>query len=651
MDLEGTRLGQYELREEIGSGALAVVYDARDLAADRRVHVHVARRTSPRESQSLRRFQDTVQAVSKLNHPGIATIYDTGTDGDRFYVVMEPLDGEPLDQYLKNSGPLSPKTALAFLGQATDALDYAHARGLYHGNLAAGNLFVTTQGLKLNGLELTSARPATQDAIEPAPQTSPGPAHGRSVSSWDLYNVAMIGFEMLAGQPPFDPAPTFTHPDNVPSLQSPPSIIDFRPSLPRAVDTVFGRALAPQSERRFWSGRTFVTALAEALNDDPAADTGTGTPVPYGRRRSAFPWRWFALGALIVFLLVAGGFTIARLTGPGNPDSDAPFIGLQLGTVPPTQLKHTSTPLIVTDPARIEPTVPPPPTKATSSESGRDNLATVKVPVANVRALPTLESELVTQVLMGETVQILGQEGDWYEIAAVEQPSPKNIQGYPGWIRAEAISSTVAPDTALTAIVTALSAQVRATPEESAPVLYDLSLDSRLAVQSADESWVEVFLPDGATGWLARERVHLICTKQDCPGDGSETPDPPRSLDDVLNTSMQFVGTPYLWGGASSDAFDCSGFVYRVFHANGITVPRDSSPMSESGDWVEKDQLRPGDVVFLAENAGTGRVTHCSLYIGDGKMVTSVGTSPISIVPLDHPRYLQEYWGARRFPK
>lgn len=372
--------------------------------------------------------------------------------------------------------------------------------------------------------------------------------------------------------------------------------------------------------------------------------TGLLPPVIRSRGR-------MALVVLLTSLVLAAAIFVVRQAGQEDRTTDYPAAHLQLGTVAPTRPIRTSAPAVATHDTDALPTAVPPATHTIAPAPVDDGVAVVKAAVADVRALPTQTSELVTQVLMGERVRILSQEGDWYEVAAVEQPSPKHAQGYPGWLLAEAVSLKV-PDTPLTAVITALSAQVVAAPEDGAPFIAKLSLDSRLSVQSADESWVEVILPTGAAGWVPREQVHLVCTRQGCQGtQDTAQPDPPRSLDDVLDTAMQFVGTPYLWGGASSDAFDCSGFVYRVFHANGITIPRDSQPMSESGAWVEKEELRPGDVVFLAENAGSGRVTHCSLYIGDGEMVTSVGTSPIGIIPLEHPRYIQEYWGARRFSK
>jgi cell wall-associated NlpC family hydrolase len=144
--------------------------------------------------------------------------------------------------------------------------------------------------------------------------------------------------------------------------------------------------------------------------------------------------------------------------------------------------------------------------------------------------------------------------------------------------------------------------------------------------------------------------VRLACTTDDCAEKLAGQPDGPRSVDEILVTAKQFIGTEYLWGGASSSAFDCSGYIYRVFHANGVMVPRDSLPMSQSGTWVEREELQPGDIVFTANGGPSGRVSHAALYIGDGQVLTTVVTDSITVVPLDSPRYRDEYWGARRYP-
>ena len=72
--------------------------------------------------------------------------------------------------------------------------------------------------------------------------------------------------------------------------------------------------------------------------------------------------------------------------------------------------------------------------------------------------------------------------------------------------------------------------------------------------------------------------------------------------------------------------------------------------MSESGTWVEREQLQPGDIIFTANGGASGRVSHAALYIGNGQVLTTIATDTISIVPLDSPRFRDEYWGARRYP-
>jgi cell wall-associated NlpC family hydrolase len=256
---------------------------------------------------------------------------------------------------------------------------------------------------------------------------------------------------------------------------------------------------------------------------------------------------------------------------------------------------------------------------------------------------------LVTQVIMGDRVMVQEMRDGWYRIAAIDQPSPKDPQGYPGWIESSAVSPRV-DEQGQMAIVIVPAAPVRTTASDDGPVLHTLSFDSRLTLKSANDAWVVVALPDGREGWVARDQVRLVCPDQGCAGDVAGEPDRPRPSHEIVDTAQQFMGTRYLWGGTSASAFDCSGFIYRVFHANGITVPRDSLPMSQSGAWVEREDLQPGDIIFTASGGPSGRVSHCALYLGDGQVLTTAGTDPITVVPLDSGRYRDEYWGARRYP-
>jgi serine/threonine protein kinase/uncharacterized protein YgiM (DUF1202 family) len=668
MDLAGSRLGKYLLHAEIGRGDLGVVYRGHDPDAARSVAVKILAPQLAEEAGFAERFLNTVRAAAQLNHPHIVIIYDVGQADGWYIQVMEYLERMPLDRLLREQGPLSPARALSLLRQMADALDYAHAQGMVHGGVKPSNaMIIGRDQVKMTDFGFVRPVPrtgssATAASLDTVRYVSPEQAGGKKAeAASDLYSLAVIAYEMLAGAPPFDARST----SDVLFQQvhePPPSILLKRPEQSPALDDVFGRALAKQPEHRYWSGATFINSLAEALEDQSgaAAVLATQTPPteparqvplrPSPTRRIA--WGWFAGAALVLALIVVGALAFSGVAGRSKPTPTLDVIALltqvpnPISTMTPTR---SGAPVPPTDTPLPQAAATTAPTDTSPVNIGPGSHATVSIPVADVRAAPSEASELVTQVIMGEEVIIVEMEDGWYRIAAIDQPSPKDPQGYPGWIKSDSVTPQ-SGEREQTAVVIVSSAPLRTTASQDGSVIHSLSFDTRLALQSADDNWVAVTLPDGKAGWIARDHVRLVCSGDQCKDGVAGEPDAPRSSDEIVNVAKQFIGTRYLWGGTSSNAFDCSGFVYRVFHASGITVPRDSLPMSQSGTWVERDELRPGDVVFTAAGGPSGRVSHCALYLGDGQVLTTVGTDPITVVPLDSARYRDEYWGARRYP-
>ncbi len=129
----GDRLGAYEILSLLGSGGTGEVWKARDTRLDRIVAI----KTSKQEFGE--RFEREARAVAALNHPHICQIYDVGPN----YLVMEYVEGAPLQ------GPLAVEKAAEYANQILDALDAAHQKGITHRDLKPGNIFVTSQGIKL----------------------------------------------------------------------------------------------------------------------------------------------------------------------------------------------------------------------------------------------------------------------------------------------------------------------------------------------------------------------------------------------------------------------------------------------------------------------------------------------------------------------
>lgn len=115
----------------------------------------------------------------------------------------------------------------------------------------------------------------------------------------------------------------------------------------------------------------------------------------------------------------------------------------------------------------------------------------------------------------------------------------------------------------------------------------------------------------------------------------------------VLKMAKSYQGVPYAWGGQSPSGFDCSGFVHYVLLKNGITVPRTSADQYYAGTWVNKSQLRRGDLVFFTTYKPGP--SHVGIYLGGGKFIhTSSGAGKVVISDLDNSYYKSHYIGAKR---
>ncbi len=123
-----------------------------------------------------------------------------------------------------------------------------------------------------------------------------------------------------------------------------------------------------------------------------------------------------------------------------------------------------------------------------------------------------------------------------------------------------------------------------------------------------------------------------------------DTTDTSTVVDAILEQAVSYLGTPYVWGGTDENGFDCSGLTYRVFNDNGIPLPRTVSAIEEMGEYVERDSLRPGDIMIFHNPTHTGiymgnrEFIHCSSWQDRGVVITSI----------DHSNYLRRYYASVR---
>ena len=137
---------RYEIVEKLGGGGMALVYKARDQLLSRMVTIKVLREQLAGDADFIKRFRREAQAVARLSHPNIVSIYDVGEDKEIHYLVMEYIDGKNLKQLIQERGKLSPLEAVDFALQICEALEHAHENSIIHRDIKPHNILITKNG-------------------------------------------------------------------------------------------------------------------------------------------------------------------------------------------------------------------------------------------------------------------------------------------------------------------------------------------------------------------------------------------------------------------------------------------------------------------------------------------------------------------------
>lgn len=260
--------------------------------------------------------------------------------------------------------------------------------------------------------------------------------------------------------------------------------------------------------------------------------------------------------------------------------------------------------------------------------------AIIRLSVANLRKKASLGSELISQTLMGQKVQLLKKEGSWYLVKAFD--------GYFGWVYHYSLSlksekEMTEWDASPKIIVTSTYGHVFSEESENSAVVCDIVIGDQLKLIDKNKKFYHVDLADGREGFIPfdkAEEYELWFSKINA------TPE------HIVKTAKQFLGVPYMWGGTSAKFLDCSGFTQTVYKLNGIQLQRDASQQVIMGVEIDTTNhfanMQLGDLLFFGRKATENskeKATHVAIYIGDTEFIHEAGLVKINSLDSSRENY------------
>lgn len=335
---KGQRLGPYEIEAPAGKGGMGEVYRARDTRLDRTVAIKVLPSQTALDADSRARFEREARIISSLNHPHVCTLHDIGHEGGVDFLVLEFLEGEPLDERLKK-GPLEVAEAMAIGAQLAGALYAAHSKGLVHRDLKPSNVFLTKEGAKLLDFGLAKLRSEVVAGMDEQTHTTPVTGAGALVGTLqymspeqlegmeadarsDLFSFGATLYEFVTGQRAF-------HGDSRASLigsimkVEPRAVSEIRPTSPPALDRLIRKCLQKDPGKRWQTAGDLKDELEWIAS--AGSQAGIARQVASSRRvRLRLAWI-----VAIVCAIVAVVLSVQRLTHR-SPDAPAMRVSIKL---------------------------------------------------------------------------------------------------------------------------------------------------------------------------------------------------------------------------------------------------------------------------------------------------------------------------------
>jgi eukaryotic-like serine/threonine-protein kinase len=320
-------VGKYELRHQIGRGAMGIVYEAFDTVIERRVALKMLRTDvyAPEQLPDVRaRFKREAHSAGRLSHPNIVTIFDYGEHEGVPYIAMDLMTGEELSRSLESGARMALSQVVRVMDQLLAALAYAHDAGVVHRDIKPSNVFVLRDatikvvdfGLaRIEASNLTETGTLLGTPAYMSPEQFLGlPADARS----DIFSAGVMLYQMLTGDRPFTGSPSTIMQKVLRQDPVEPSVLN--PSLSASWDTLIKRALAKKPDDRLQSARQFSESVRLVFEGKPlpfapelSADQtvridATVRIAPPRAQRRNLPL--VALGSAAVMAVAAGGLAL-----------------------------------------------------------------------------------------------------------------------------------------------------------------------------------------------------------------------------------------------------------------------------------------------------------------------------------------------------
>ena len=275
MLFRGQTLGKYKILAPLGSGGFGTVYLAQDTWIDKKVAIKVPHRQGLDFGELLRE----PRLLASVSHPNIVAITTAEKQENVFFIVMEYVQGETLENIIAAKGSLELSRTLDFTCQICNAVDHAHTQGVIHRDLRPANVLVTDNDM-LKVADFGTSRFLEIAAhgttvIGSPPYMAPEQFQGKAVFSSDIYSLGVTMYQMLTGMLPYDtPAPADLDKLMSGALVSPPRLKN--PGIPKAISDIVMRAMAPEITERYQRASDLLADVLAAK----AATQPRRTPQP-----------------------------------------------------------------------------------------------------------------------------------------------------------------------------------------------------------------------------------------------------------------------------------------------------------------------------------------------------------------------------------